>query len=81
MKEQKELRKHYLSGEQQDKGNKYYRVADVLSDLMHYCDKNNIDWYNEVNYANLFYNEDNDLEEVEDWKEIKYAYTSKFTIK
>ena len=52
------IKKALSLGEQQDKSNKYYRVADVLSDLRHYCDKNNLDWVNEVNQADLFYDEE-----------------------
>ena len=53
------IKKTLSLGEQKDKGNKYYRVADVLSDLRHYCDETNIDWFDEVNTADLFYDEEN----------------------
>ena len=51
-----------LNGEDTDK--EYYRVADVICDLMHYCDYNKkhptdedkIEWDNEMNMALTFYN-------------------------
>ena len=47
-----------------DNKKEYYRVADVLCDLMHYCDRNQyfkpdddkIDFDNEYNMAIRFYN-------------------------
>ena len=53
------LKKALSLGEQEDKGNKYYRVADVLSDLRHYCDENNIDWFDEVTLSHLYYDKEN----------------------
>ncbi len=58
-KERAERIKKALSlGEQEDKGNKYYKVADVLSDLRHYCAENNIDWFDEVNLSDLYYDKE-----------------------
>ena len=52
-----------LRGEDND--TEYYRVADVICDLMHYCDYNEkhpddykIDWDNEMNTALTFYHEE-----------------------
>ena len=48
-----------------DNEKEYYRVADVICDLMHYCDYNEkhpddykIDWDNEMNTALTFYHEE-----------------------
>ena len=38
-----------------DDKNHYYRVADVLCDLKHYCNKYKIDYSNEKKMANIFY--------------------------
>lgn len=42
-----------LKGEETDE--KYYRVADVLCDLKHFCDAESIDFDNEVDMAQKFY--------------------------
>jgi|TARA_A100001391_G_scaffold180989_1_gene146722 hypothetical protein len=39
-----------------DDKNHYYRVADVLCDLKHYCDKFEIDFNNEIRMSEIFYN-------------------------
>tara|TARA_R100000781_G_C4050118_1_gene117249 strand:- start:422 stop:676 length:255 start_codon:yes stop_codon:yes gene_type:complete len=36
----------------------YYRVADVICDLKHYCDKFKIDFSNEIRMSNIFYEEE-----------------------
>ena len=36
----------------------YYRVADVICDLKHYCDKFKIDYDNEIRMADIFYNDE-----------------------
>ena len=36
----------------------YYRVADVICDLKHYCDKFKINYANEVRMANIYYEEE-----------------------
>ena len=49
-----------------DNEKEYYRVADVICDLMHYCDYNkkhpddekDIDFSNEFTKAEMFYNEE-----------------------
>ena len=56
------IKKALYLGEQQDKDNKYYRVADVLSDLKHYCKHNNIDWNSEVDLSEIYYNNEEDDE-------------------
>ena len=33
----------------------YYRIADVLCDLHHYCDKHKINYDNEIRMASTFY--------------------------
>ena len=56
-----------LRGEDND--SEYYRVADVICDLMHYCDYNEkhpddyqIEWDNEMKMAIEFYNGEKELE-------------------
>jgi len=43
-----------LRGKDTDK--EYYRVADVICDLIHYCDHNKIEFEQEYNMAQTFYN-------------------------
>ena len=49
-----------LSGnkESEDTDNSYVRVADVLCDLQHYCDKYVIDMSQEKYMADVFYNDE-----------------------
>ena len=50
----------------QGDGSEYYRVADVICDLMHYCDYNkkhpdyeeDINFSNELTQAEMFYDEE-----------------------
>ena len=51
-----------LRGNDNDK--EYYRVADVLCDLQHYCDKYVIDMSQEKYMADVFYNDEISQEEV-----------------
>ena len=46
----------------------YYRIADVLCDLQHYCDKYVIDFSQEKHMANVFY-KDEISQEDESWKD------------
>ena len=59
-----------LSGneESEDTDNSYVRVADVLCDLQHYCDKYVIDMSQEKYMANVYYN-DEISQEDESWKD------------
>ena len=59
-----------LSGneESEDTDNSYVRVADVLCDLQHYCDKYLIDMSQEKYMADVFYN-DEISQEDESWKD------------
>ena len=41
-----------------DNNKEYYRVADVICDLMHYCDHNKIEFEQEYNMAQTFYNDE-----------------------
>ena len=54
-----------LSGkeESKDTNNSYVRVADVLCDLQHYCDKYVIDMNQEKYMADVFYNDEISQEE------------------
>lgn len=38
-----------------DNQKEYYRVADVLTDLRHYCDSQNIDFDQEMTTSETFY--------------------------
>lgn len=38
-----------------DTKSEYYRVADVLCDLKHFCDSKGINFDKEIQMANLFY--------------------------
>ena len=55
-----------LSGnkESEETDNRYVRVADVLGDLQHYCDKYVIDMSQEKYMADVFYNDEISQEEV-----------------
>ena len=41
-----------------DNNKEYYRVADVICDLMHYCDHNKIKFEQEYNMAQTYYNDE-----------------------
>ena len=41
-----------------DDENNYYRVADVLCDLKHYCDKFKIDFDQEIKMSEIYYNDE-----------------------
>ena len=41
-----------------DDENHYYRVADVLCDLQHYCDKYAINFDQEIHMADVFYKDE-----------------------
>ena len=55
-----------LSGnkESEDTDNSYVRVADVLCDLQHYCDKYVIDFNQEKHMADIFYNDELSQKEI-----------------
>jgi hypothetical protein len=40
--------------------NKYVRVADILCDLKHYSDANQINFMNELDVAETYYQKEND---------------------
>jgi hypothetical protein len=40
---------------------KYYRVADVLCDLKHFCDTKSINFYDEMDMSEIFYNSEKEL--------------------
>ena len=44
--------------ERKDDENNYYRVADVLCDLKHYCDKFKIDFQQEIKMSKIYYNDE-----------------------
>ena len=51
-----------LRGKDTDK--EYYRVADVICDLRHFCDSNSINFDDEIDRAETFYEQEKEYEEV-----------------
>ena len=49
-----------------DDENNYYRVADVLCDLKHYCDKFKIDFNQEIKMSEIYY--DDEIEIIKNQK-------------
>ena len=43
-----------------DSDEEYYRVADVICDLRHFCDAESIDFNNEIDTAETFYEQERD---------------------
>jgi hypothetical protein len=48
----------------EDSENEYYRVADVLCDLKHFCDEFRIDFNEEVEQSEVFYQNELDNERL-----------------
>ncbi len=40
---------------------KYYRVADVICDLKHFCDAKKINFNHEIDMSEIFYNSEKEL--------------------
>ena len=51
-----------------DSENEYYRVADVLCDLRHFCDAKKINFNHEIDMSELFYDSERSYEE---WVNLK----------
>tara|TARA_R100000664_G_scaffold3685_2_gene8086 strand:+ start:5 stop:211 length:207 start_codon:yes stop_codon:yes gene_type:complete len=51
-----------LRGKDTDK--EYYRVADVICDLRHFCDFKSINFDDEMDRAETFYEQEKEYEEV-----------------
>ena len=51
----KRIEKALYLGGQKDKGNQYCRVADVITDLRHFCDRQGINWEDEIAMSEIFY--------------------------
>ena len=51
-----------LRGKDTDK--EYYRVADVICDLRHFCDSRSINFNDEMDRAETFYEQEKEYEEV-----------------
>ena len=49
-----------LRGEDSDK--EYYRVADVICDLKHFCDAKKINFYDELDVSETFYEQEREYE-------------------
>ena len=54
--------KKLLGMQGEDSENEYYRVADVLCDLKHFCDEFRIDFNEEVEQSEVFYQNELDNE-------------------
>ena len=46
-----------------DSDEEYYRVADVICDLKHFCDAESIDFNNEIDTAETFYEQEREFEQ------------------
>ena len=46
-----------------DSDEEYYRVADVICDLRHFCDAESIDFNNEIDTAETFYEQEREFEQ------------------
>ena len=58
--------KKLLGMQGEDSENKYYRVADVLCDLKHFCDEFRIDFNEEVEQSEVFYQNELDNQKESD---------------
>ena len=56
--------KKLLGMQGEDSENEYYRVADVLCDLKHFCDEFRIDFNEEVEQSEVFYQNELDNERL-----------------
>ena len=45
-----------------DSDEEYYRVADVICDLKHFCDAESIDFNNEIDTAETFHEQEREFE-------------------
>ena len=52
--------KSLLGLRSKDSDEEYYRVADVICDLRHFCDAESIDFNNEIDTAETFYEQERD---------------------
>ena len=50
--------KKLLGMQGEDSENEYYRVADVLCDLRHFCDAKKINFYDELDMSETFYEQE-----------------------
>ena len=58
--------KKLLGMQGEDSENEYYRVADVLCDLKHFCDEFRIDFNEEVEQSEVFYQNELDNQKESD---------------
>ncbi len=58
--------KKLLGMQGEDSENEYYRVADVLCDLKHFCDEFKIDFNEEVEQSEVFYQFEIDFQNESD---------------
>ncbi len=64
--------KKLLGMQGEDSENEYYRVADVLCDLKHFCDEFRIDFNEEVEQSEVFYQNELDNERLsKQWLKVK----------
>jgi hypothetical protein len=57
----KRIEKALSLGKQKDKGNQYYRVADVVTDLRHFCDREGISWGDEIAMSEIYYESEKNI--------------------
>ena len=64
--------KKLLGMQGEDSENEYYRVADVLCDLKHFCDEFKIDFNEEEQQSEVFYQNELDNERLsKQWLKVK----------
>ena len=52
--------KSLLGLRSKDSDEEYYRVADVICDLRHFCDAKKINFYDELDVSETFYEQERD---------------------
>ena len=57
----KRIEKALYLGGQKDKGNQYCRVADAITDLRHFCDRQGINWEDEIVMSEIHYESEKNI--------------------
>ena len=57
----KRIEKALSLGKQKDKGNQYYRVDYVVTDLHHFCDRQGINWEDEIVMSEIHYESEKNI--------------------
>jgi hypothetical protein len=55
--------KNLLGLRNKDSDEEYYRVADVICDLKHFCDAKKINFYDELDVSETFYEQEREFEQ------------------